>query len=73
MSSFGFGNFKTNDEIGKYKYNQVKLLSDSTEKYEELFRKNNIKKNDNATLSVKLINPNNVIYIKIKMEKIFIK
>lgn len=59
MSSFGLGNFTTNDEIGKYKYNQVKLLSNNTEKYEELFRKNNIKRNDNTTLSVNLINPNN--------------
>lgn len=59
MSSFGLGNFTTNDEIGKYKYNQVKLLSNNTEKYEELFRKNNIKKNDNVVLSVNLINPNN--------------
>lgn len=59
MSSFGLGNFTTNDEIGKYKYNQVKLLSNNTEKYEELFRKNNIKRNDNVVLSVNLINPNN--------------
>lgn len=59
MSSFGLGNFKTNDEIGKYKYNQVKLLSDSIEKYEELFRKNNIERNDNVVLSVNLISPNN--------------
>lgn len=59
MSSFGLGNFTTNDEIGKYKYNQVKLLSNNIEKYEELFRKNNIKRNDNTTLSVNLINPDN--------------
>lgn len=59
MSSFGLGNFTTNDEIGKYKYNQVKLLSNNTEKYEELFRKNNIKRNDNVVLSVNLINLNN--------------
>ncbi len=59
MSSFGLGNFTTNDEIGKYKYNQVKLLSDSIEKYEELFRKNNIERNDNVVLSVNLISPNN--------------
>lgn len=59
LSSFGMGNFTTGDEIGKYKYNEVKILTENTKKYEKLLKNNEIKRNDEVVLARYLTSKDN--------------
>lgn len=59
LSSFWVGNFTTGDEIGKYKYNEVKILTENTKKYEKLLKNNEIKRNDEVVLARYLTSKDN--------------
>lgn len=60
MVSFGIGNHFTDDEIGKYSYNEVYLyFKDDIKEYEKLFIKNKIEKDNNLLSPWDLINENN--------------
>lgn len=60
LVTFGVGNHITKDEIGKYKYNEIKLFfEDSMKDYDKIFEDNDIPKNDERVSPWDLINPNN--------------
>lgn len=57
---FGVGNHVTKDEIGKYKYNEIKLFFESSMKdYDKIFEDNDIPRNAKRISPWDLINPNN--------------
>lgn len=60
LVTFGVGNHITKDEIGKYKYNEIKLFFESSMKdYDKIFEDNSIPINDERVSSWDFINPNN--------------
>lgn len=57
---FGVGNHDSGDEIGKYKYNEIKIhYNDNSDKYEELLNKYKITRNDKRVGPWDLINSKN--------------